>query len=157
MLSSPWHERTPNLLLDFEGCRKKLELNVRSIPIASVAPTERESQCYGAGYLCSHFLIAMMGLGSVDIAEKKALKQKGDPVYLYNFGYKSRKKIGYAMGTPHAMDISFKFNNNPTQRWFCSKGELRWRATDTNGLSLLITLPNWTLPGNWVHLPLQRP
>lgn len=57
--------------------------------------------------------INMMGLGSVDIAEKKA-KQKGAPVYLYNFGYKSEKKIpgtDYPMGTPHAMDISFKFNN----------------------------------------------
>lgn len=57
--------------------------------------------------------ITMMGLGSVDIAEKK-VKQGGAPVYLYNFGYKSEKKIpgtDYAMGTPHAMDISFKFNN----------------------------------------------
>ena len=57
--------------------------------------------------------IALMGLGSVEIAEKKAL-QKGAPVYLYNFGYKSNMKIpgtDYPMGTPHAMDISFKFNN----------------------------------------------
>ncbi|KAB7733218.1 carboxylesterase family protein [Rudanella paleaurantiibacter] len=57
--------------------------------------------------------ITMMGLGSVDIAEKKA-QQGGAPVYLYNFGYKSEKKVpgtDYAMGTPHAMDISFKFNN----------------------------------------------
>lgn len=57
--------------------------------------------------------IAMMGLGSVDIAEKK-VKQGGAPVYLYNFGYKSEKLIPgttYPMGTPHAMDISFKFNN----------------------------------------------
>lgn len=57
--------------------------------------------------------IAMMGLGSIEIAEKKAL-QGGAPVYLYNFGYKSEKKIpgtDYPMGTPHAMDITFKFNN----------------------------------------------
>tara|TARA_R110000744_G_scaffold25126_1_gene62435 strand:- start:12171 stop:13823 length:1653 start_codon:yes stop_codon:yes gene_type:complete len=57
--------------------------------------------------------INMMGLGSIEIAEKK-VKQGGAPVYLYNFGYKSEKKIpgtDYAMGTPHAMDISFKFNN----------------------------------------------
>lgn len=51
--------------------------------------------------------ITMMGLGSVDIAEKK-VKQGGAPVYLYNFGYKSEKKIP---GTDYAMDISFKFNN----------------------------------------------
>jgi len=54
-----------------------------------------------------------MGLGSVEIAEKKT-KQQGAPVYLYNFGYKSEMKIpgtDYPMGTPHAMDISFKFNS----------------------------------------------
>lgn len=57
--------------------------------------------------------INMMGLGSVEIAEKKA-KQGGAAVYLYNFGYKSDMKIPgteFEMGTPHAMDISFKFNN----------------------------------------------
>lgn len=57
--------------------------------------------------------ITIMGLGSVDIAEKKA-QQGGAPVYLYNFGYKSEKPVpgtDYPMGTPHAMDISFKFNN----------------------------------------------
>ncbi|MEZ4863835.1 MAG: carboxylesterase family protein [Caldilineaceae bacterium] len=57
--------------------------------------------------------ITMMGLGSVEIAEKKAAQQ-GAPVYLYNFGYKSEMKIpgtDYAIGTPHAMDITFKFNN----------------------------------------------
>src|SRR5690606_5500379 len=55
----------------------------------------------------------MMGLGSVDIAERKA-EQQAAPVYLYQFGYKSDMKIpgtDYEMGTPHAMDISFKFNN----------------------------------------------
>lgn len=62
--------------------------------------------------------ITMMGLGSVEIAEKKA-KQNGAPVYLYNFGYKSDMKIpgtDYPMGTPHAMDISFKFNNEVPPR-----------------------------------------
>jgi para-nitrobenzyl esterase len=57
--------------------------------------------------------IMMMGLGSIEIAEKKAI-QGGAPVYLYNFGYKSEENIpgtDYALGTPHAMDISFKFNN----------------------------------------------
>ena len=57
--------------------------------------------------------INMMGLGSVDIAEKKA-KQNGAPAYLYNFGYKSEVLIpgtDYPLGTPHAMDITFKFNN----------------------------------------------
>ncbi len=57
--------------------------------------------------------INMMGLGSVEIAERKA-KENGAPVYLYNFGYKSDMKIpgsDFPMGTPHAMDISYKFNN----------------------------------------------
>jgi para-nitrobenzyl esterase len=57
--------------------------------------------------------ITMMGLGSIEIAEKK-VKQNAAPVYVYNFGYKSEVKIPgteYEMGTPHAMDISFKFNN----------------------------------------------
>ena len=57
--------------------------------------------------------IAMMGLGTIKIAEKKA-EQNGAPVYLYNFGYKSEMKIpgtDYPIGTPHAMDITFKFNN----------------------------------------------
>lgn len=57
--------------------------------------------------------INMMGLGSVDIAEKKTM-QAGAPAYLYNFGYKTETTIpgtNYSLGTPHAMDISFKFNN----------------------------------------------
>jgi len=57
--------------------------------------------------------ISMMGLGSVEIAEKK-VAQNGAPVYVYHFGYKSEVKVpgtDYALGTPHAMDITFKFNN----------------------------------------------
>ena len=57
--------------------------------------------------------ITLMGLGSVEIAEKKA-RENGAPVYLYNFGYKSDRNIpgtDFPMGTPHAMDISYKFNN----------------------------------------------
>ena len=57
--------------------------------------------------------INMMGLGSITIAERK-VQQQGAPVYLYNFGYKSEAKVpgtDYPFGTPHAMDITFKFNN----------------------------------------------
>jgi para-nitrobenzyl esterase len=57
--------------------------------------------------------ITMMGVGSVEIAEKKAA-QNGAPVYLYHFGYKSEVKVpgtDYPLGTPHAMDITFKFDN----------------------------------------------
>ena len=45
---------------------------------------------------------ALMGLGSIEIAEKKAL-QGGAPAYLYNFGYKSDdkiKNIDYPLGPP---------------------------------------------------------
>jgi len=38
----------------------------------------------------------MMGLGSVDIAEKKS-KQGGANVYLYNFSYNSEMKIQGSM------------------------------------------------------------
>jgi para-nitrobenzyl esterase len=57
--------------------------------------------------------INMMGLGSITIAERK-VQQNGAPVYLYNFDYKSEAKVpgtDYPFGTPHAMDITFKFNN----------------------------------------------
>jgi para-nitrobenzyl esterase len=62
--------------------------------------------------------INMMGLGSIDIAEKKT-RQGGAPVFLYNFGYKSEVLVpgtDYALGTPHAMDISFKFNNEVPEK-----------------------------------------
>ena len=54
-----------------------------------------------------------MGLGTLKIAARKEA-QPGAPVYLYNCGYKSEAKVpgtDYPFGTPHAMDITFKFNN----------------------------------------------
>ncbi len=57
--------------------------------------------------------LSFAGFGSIYIAEKKA-QQNGVAAYLYNFGYKSETKIpgtDYELGTPHAMDIAFKFNN----------------------------------------------
>lgn len=57
--------------------------------------------------------ITMMGLGSIRIAERKAI-QGGAPAYLFNFGYKSNSKIPgteFELGTMHAMDIPFKFYN----------------------------------------------
>lgn len=53
------------------------------------------------------------GLGSIEIAEKKAA-QNAASAYLYNFGYKSEVKIpetDYTFRTMHALDIPFKFNN----------------------------------------------
>ena len=57
--------------------------------------------------------VTLMGLGSIEIAEKK-VAQRAAPAYLYNFGYKSEVKVpgtDYPMGAPHAADIAFKFNN----------------------------------------------
>ena len=62
--------------------------------------------------------INMMGLGSIVIAGRKT-EQNGAPAYLYNFGYKNETKIAgtdYPMGTPHAMEITFKFYNEQPQK-----------------------------------------
>ncbi|MDB5239884.1 MAG: carboxylesterase, partial [Spirosoma sp.] len=100
--------------LDFEGLQKRLEPQFGE-DTPKIIDTYRKArpEATAPDIYIAVSSITMMGLGSVDIAEKK-VKQGGAPVYLYNFGYKSEKKIpgtDYAMGTPHAMDISFKFNN----------------------------------------------
>lgn len=100
--------------LDFDGLQRKLEPQYGAdAPKIIDAYRKARPTASAPEIFVAVSSITMMGLGSVDIAEKKA-KQGGAPVYLYNFGYKSEKKIpgtDYAMGTPHAMDISFKFNN----------------------------------------------
>jgi para-nitrobenzyl esterase len=110
-----WQRKEAELFkMDFEGLKKKLEPSYGA-DTDKVIETYRKAKpdASAPDIFVAVSSISMMGLGSVDIAEKKA-KQNGAPVYLYNFGYKSEKKIpdtDYAMGTPHAMDISFKFNN----------------------------------------------
>ena len=100
--------------LDFSGIETKLEaqFGTNTKKIIDAYLKSRPNATATDIYVAINS-ITMMGLGSVDIAEKKAT-QKDAPVYLYNFGYKSENKIpgtDYPMGTPHAMDISFKFNN----------------------------------------------
>lgn len=100
--------------LDFDSLAKKLDPQYGE-DTAKIIDTYRKAnpEATAPQIFIAISSITMMGLGSVDIAEKKT-KQGGAPVYLYNFGYKSEKKIpgtDYPMGTPHAMDISFKFNN----------------------------------------------
>ncbi|WP_229254063.1 carboxylesterase/lipase family protein [Dyadobacter sp. NIV53] len=110
-----WERKdTEPFKLDFDGLQKKLEPKYGQ-DTRKMIETYRKARpdASAPDIFVAISSISMMGLGSVDIAEKKA-KQNGAPVYLYNFGYKSEKKIpgtDYAMGTPHAMDISFKFNN----------------------------------------------
>lgn len=119
-----WQRKETDLIkMDFEGLHKKLE-PFHGADTAKMIETYRKTRpdASAIDVFVAISSIAMMGLGSIDIAEKK-VKQNGAPVYLYNFGYKSEKKIldtDYPMGTPHAMDISFKFNNevppkNPSQ------------------------------------------
>lgn len=102
--------------------------------------------------------ITMMGLGSVEIAEKKAA-QGGAPVYLYHFGYKSEMKIrgtDYAIGTAHAMDITFKFNNetpangpgflsgNHPNRFIAShKMAELWTSFARTGKPTTVDVPAW--------------
>jgi para-nitrobenzyl esterase len=102
--------------------------------------------------------IGMMGLGSMEIAEKKATQQ-GAPVYLYHFGYKSEAKVPgtqYALGTPHAMDITFKFNNetpangpnylsgNKPERFIASRNMAAlWAGFARTGKPAAEGLPEW--------------
>ncbi len=105
---------TESFKLDFAGLQAKLEPQYGA-DAKKIIEVYRKSRPNASApdIFVAVSSITMMGLGSIDIAEKK-VKQNGAPVYLYNFGYKSENKIpgtDYPMGTPHAMDISFKFNN----------------------------------------------
>jgi para-nitrobenzyl esterase len=110
-----WERKdTESFKLDFAGLQAKLEPQYGE-DAKKIIDVYRKSRpnATAPDIFVAISSITMMGLGSVDIAEKK-VKQNGAPVYLYNFGYKSETKIpgtDYPMGTPHAMDISFKFNN----------------------------------------------
>jgi para-nitrobenzyl esterase len=105
---------TTGFSLDDAGLRAKLEQQFgpdasrivdayrKSRPSASTAELYVEIES-----------VTMMGLGSIEIAEKKTT-QRGARAYLYNLGYKSGEKVpgtDYPMGSPHAMDIGLKFNN----------------------------------------------
>ncbi len=101
-------------LKDFDALQKKLEqqFGENSMKIIETYRTSRPEASPSAIFI-EVMSVTLMGLGSIEIAEKKA-RQKGAPVYLYNFGYKSGLKVpgtDFPMGTAHAMDIGFKFNN----------------------------------------------
>ncbi|MEZ4727033.1 MAG: carboxylesterase family protein [Caldilineaceae bacterium] len=110
-----WERKdTSAFALDFTGLSAKLEAQYGN-DTPQIIETYRRAMpnASAPAIFVAIASITMMGLGSVEIAEKKAA-QPGAPVYLYNFGYKSAMKIpgtDYAIGTPHAMDITFKFNN----------------------------------------------
>ena len=110
-----WERRDTEFAnLDFKGLEKRLTPQFGN-DTQKIISTYRQArpQASAADIFIAVSSITMMGLGSVEIAEAK-LDQQSAPVYLYNFGYKSERTIpgtDYPMGTPHAMDISFKFNN----------------------------------------------
>lgn len=115
-----WQQKdTETFKLDFEGIQKKLEPRFGA-DTKKIIDTYRKSRPNASApdIFVAISSITMMGLGSIEIAEKKS-EQNDTPVYLYNFGYKSEMKVpgtDYQMGTPHAMDISFKFNNEVPPR-----------------------------------------
>jgi para-nitrobenzyl esterase len=101
-------------LQDFDALHKKIEskFGENTGRIIETYRTSRPDACPSAIYN-EIMSVTFMGLGSIEIAEKK-VQQTGAPVYLYNFGYKSGLKVpgtDFPMGTAHAMDIGFKFNN----------------------------------------------
>jgi para-nitrobenzyl esterase len=110
-----WERRDTSALdLDFTTLRSRLEPEYGA-DARTIVDTYRRAMPNASApeIFIAISSITMMGLGSVEIAEKK-VEQHGAPAYLYNFGYKSEVRIpgtDHPLGTPHAMDISFKFNN----------------------------------------------
>ncbi|HEY0777171.1 MAG TPA: carboxylesterase family protein [Gemmatirosa sp.] len=100
--------------LDVDGLRAKLAPRFGA-DTARIVDTYRTSRptATPTDIFVAVQTITLMGLGSIEIAERKAA-QRAAPAYLYNFGYKSEVKVpgtDYPMGSPHAADIAFKFNN----------------------------------------------
>ncbi len=100
--------------LNFEELHKKLEPRFGENTFRIIETYRKSRPDSSAGKIFIEIMsVTMMGLGSIEIAQKKA-SQNSAPAYLYNFGYKSEVKIrntDFPIGTPHAMDIFFKFNN----------------------------------------------
>lgn len=128
--------------LDFDGLHKKLEPQYGK-DTEKLIKTYQKAQPNASApdIFIAISSITMMGLGSIEIAEKKA-KQNGAPVYLYNFGYKSEVKLAgteYALGTPHAMDISFKFFNESASKPSFFGGNKPERETASHNFAELWT------------------
>lgn len=105
--------------VDFNGLAGKLKPQFGD-DTQKIIETYRKSRpgASAVDILVAIMSMNMMGLGSVHIAEQKT-KQKGAPAYLYNLGYKSEVLIpgtDYPLGSPHVLDITFKFNNEQPQK-----------------------------------------
>lgn len=145
--------------LDFAGLQSKLAQQYAS-DAQRIVETYRKAMpnASAADIFVAISSINMMGLGSIEIAEKKAA-QNAAPVYLYQFGYKSEAKIpgsDYALGTPHALDITFKFNNETPQdgpwmlsgsrpeRFIASRNMAElWANFARNGRPTAAGVPEW--------------
>jgi para-nitrobenzyl esterase len=152
-----WERRdSTSFNLDLDGLRRRLEPRFGSAT-ARIIDTYRASRpnATPTDIYVEVQSVTMMGLGSIEIAEKKAA-QGGAPAFLYNFGYKSESKIpgtDYAMGTPHAMDIAFKFNNvgNPSffsgarpERLVASRNMAEmWTTFARTGRPAAVGQPTW--------------
>lgn len=110
-----WERRDPDAVnLDFTDLEARL-IEQYGADAARITATYRQVMPHATAAQVFIALASfnMMGLGSIEIAERKAA-QGGAPVYLYQFGYQSEVKIpgsDYPLGAAHALDITFKFNN----------------------------------------------
>lgn len=114
--------------VDFNGLSGKLQKQFGD-DTQKIIDTYRQTRpdATAVDILVAIMSINMMGLGSIIIAERKA-EQKGAPAYLYNLGYKSEVLIpgtDYPLGSPHVLDITFKFNNEQPQK-DGSPGKSHW-------------------------------
>lgn len=135
--------------LDLDGLRAKLEprFGTNTARIVDTFRASRPSASPTDIYVAVES-VTMMGLGSIEIAERKA-EQRAAPAYLYNFGYKSEVKIpgtDYPMGTPHAADIGFKFDNVETPGPFSGSRPERLTAAQ-NMAELWTTFARTGRPG----------
>jgi para-nitrobenzyl esterase len=114
--------------VDFNGLSAKLQPQFGD-DTQKIMDTYRKTRpdATAADILVAIMSINMMGLGSITIAERKT-EQNGAPAYLYNLGYKSEVLIpgtDYPLGSPHVLDITFKFNNEQPQK-DGSPGKSHW-------------------------------
>ena len=88
-----WERKdTESFKMDFDALKKKLEPTYGADTEKLIAAYRKATPGATApDIFVAVSSISMMGLGSVDIAEKKA-KQNGAPVYLYNLVINRRKK-----------------------------------------------------------------
>jgi para-nitrobenzyl esterase len=154
--------------LDEAGLRERLH-NIYGSDADHIADTYQKSRpdATPSNLFVEIMSMTFVGLGSIYIAERKTI-QNGAPAYLYNFGYKNETKIpgtDYPFGTPHAMDIPFKFNNvvpsNPSDSWTMGGHRPERFAASHNMAEMWSTFAHTGKPGatgqpEWLPYSLSR-